>query len=75
MMRPSFTLMNIASNSASINDDATNFRMIQRVKIAQLSVMGYPYLGGEPRKKWPDARLVEFLEDAFGWIFNIMSDA
>ena len=59
---PSFTFMKSAPNSASASDDATNFKMVQRIKIAPLSVMGYPYLGDEPRKKWPDARLLVLLE-------------
>ena len=52
--------------------------MFQRVKNAQLSVMGSPYLGTEPRKKWNDVLLLDFLEerqDASEWMFNIMSDA
>ena len=31
MVRPSFTFMKIAPNSASAADDATNFRIVQRV--------------------------------------------
>ena len=58
MVRSSFVLMNSAPNSASESDDATNFRMVQRVKNAPLSVMGSPSLGVEPRKKLPDARLL-----------------
>ena len=42
---PSLTFMNSAPNSASATDDAKNFRMVQRVKIAPLNGMGYPYLG------------------------------
>ena len=60
LVRPSFTFMKSAPNSASAANDATNFKMVQRVKIAQLSVMGSPYLGNEPRKKLLDARLLEF---------------
>ena len=57
MMRPSFTLMNIAPNSSSATDDETNFKMVQRIIIAPLSVMVSPSLGIEPRKKWTDAQL------------------
>ena len=62
-MRPSFTFMNRLPNSASSADDATNFKMVQRVKIAPLNVMVSPSLGTEPRKKWPDARILAFLEE------------
>ena len=64
MMRPSFTFMKIAPNSASAADDATNFKMVRRVKISPLSVMGSASLGTEPRKKWPYARLLAFLEES-----------
>ena len=63
MVHPSFTFMKSAPNSASAADDATNFRIVQRVKIALLSVMGSPSLGNETRKKWPDARFIEFFSD------------
>ena len=63
MVHPYFTFMKSASNSDSAADDVTNFKMVQRVKIAPLSVMGYPSLGTEPRKKWTDERLLEFLEE------------
>ena len=58
MVRPSFKFMNIAPNSASGADDATNFKIVQNVKIAPLNVMG-----SEPRKKLPDARLLAFFVD------------
>ena len=61
MAHHSFTLINIAPNSASPTDDATNFKMVQKVKISLLTVMGSLYLGTEPRKKWTDARLLQFL--------------
>ena len=63
MVRTYLTLMKIAPNFGSTTDDVTNFKMVQRVKIAPLSVMGYPSLGTEPRKKWTDERLLEFLEE------------
>ena len=61
IVHPYFKFMNSAPNSASAADDATNFKMVQRVKIALLIVMGSPSLGTEPRKKWTDARLLQFL--------------
>ena len=60
MVCTSFTFMKIAPNSSSTAEDATNFKIVQGAKIAPLSVMGYPYFGTELRKKWPDARLLEF---------------
>ena len=63
MMRPYLKLMKIAPNSASAVEDATNFKIVQRVKFAPLSVIGYPYLGTESSKKWPDARLLTFFAD------------
>ena len=54
MVHTYFTLMNIAPNSASAANDAINFKMVQRVKIVLLSVMGSPSLGTELREKWPD---------------------
>ena len=45
MVHPSFTFMKSAPNSASAIDDATHFNIVQRVKIAPLSVMGSPSLG------------------------------
>ena len=63
IMHPSFTLMKRAPKSASAADDATNFKMVQRTKFWPLSVLGYPSLGNKPRNKWPDAHLLEFLEE------------
>ena len=63
MLLYSFTFMNSAPNSTSADDDAKFFKMLQSVKIAPLSVMGSPSLGNEPRKKWPDARLLEFFAE------------
>ena len=77
MVSPSFAFMKGAPNSASADDDVTNFKSVQRVKCSPLSVMGYPYLGTEPRKKFPDARLLEFFadrQDMSEWVFNTMSD-
>ena len=45
MVRPYFTFMNSAPNSASSADYATNFKIVQRVKIAPLNGMGYSSLG------------------------------
>ena len=78
MVSPYFAFMNSAPNSASYGDNATHFKIVQRVKIAPLSVMGSPYLGTEPRKKWPDARLLALFADRYDaseWLFNTMSDA
>ena len=63
MVSPSFTFMKSAPNSASATYDATNFKIVQKVKIAPLSVMCSQYLGTEPRKKWPDAQLLAFFTD------------
>ena len=64
MVHTSFTFMNIALKYVSAADDATNFKMVQRVKIAPLSVMSSPSLGTEPRNKWPDGQLLEFFADS-----------
>ena len=77
-MLHSFKLTKGVPNSASAADDATHFEIVQRVKIAPLSVMSYPYLGNELRKKCPDAQLLAFFTDrwdASGWVFYTMSDA
>ena len=58
MVRPSFTFMNSSPNSAFAAYDATHFKIVQKVKIVPLSVMGYPYLETEPMNKLPDARLL-----------------
>ena len=63
MVHPSFTFMNIASNSASAADDATKFKMVQRVNFSPLSVMCSTSLENNTRKKWPDARLLLFLAE------------
>ena len=46
-MRPSFIFLKIAPNSVSSADDATSFKMVQRVKISPLGVMGSPYFETE----------------------------
>ena len=63
MMRPCFTSMKSAPNSDSAADYATHFKIVQRIKIAPFIMMGSPSLGIEPRKKWPDAQLLDFFED------------
>ena len=63
MVRPSFTFMDSAPKYASAADDATHFKIIQRVKIAPLSVMDSPSLGTKPRKEWPDVRLLALFAD------------
>ena len=78
LVRPSFTFMKRSPNSSYAADDATSFKIVHRVKIAPLSVMGSPYLGTTPRKKWPDAQLLAFFSDSWDdseWMFNTMSDA
>ena len=60
MVSPYFTSMDSAPNSASSADDTTHVKIVQRVKIALLSVMGSPSLVNEPRNEWPDARILEF---------------
>ena len=63
IVRPCFTLVKSAPNSASAAYDATNFEIVKRVKIGPFSVIGYPSLGTEPRKKYTDARLLELFVD------------
>ena len=60
MVSPYLKSMEIAPNYASSADDTTHVKIVQRVKIAPLSVMSYPSLVNEPRNKWPDAGLLEF---------------
>ena len=62
-MHPSLKFMKSVPNYASTADDATYFKMVQRVKNAPLNVMGSPYLGTELNMKWPDARLLAFLTE------------
>ena len=78
MVSPSFTFINSTPNSVYAADDATNFKIVKRVKISPVGVMGSPSLGNEPSKKWPDVLLLVFFVD--GWyasecMFNTMSDA
>ena len=78
MVRPYFKFTKSAPNYDSAAEDATKFKMLQRVKIAPLSVMGSPSLGTERRKKCTDARLLAFFADmqnASERMFNIMSYA
>ena len=63
MMLTYLKFMKSAPKSASAADDSTNFKMVQRVKIVLLSVMGSPYFGTEPRNKWPDAQLLAFFAE------------
>ena len=78
MVSPSFTLKKSAPNSASAVDYDTHFKIVQRVKISPLSVMGSPSLETESRKKCPDAQLfASFADrwDASECLFNNISDA
>ena len=63
IVRPSYKFMKSAPKYASADDDTTHFNIVKRVNIEPLSVMGYPYLGTEPREKWPDAQLLAFFAD------------
>ena len=63
MVRPYFKFTKSAPNYASAAEDATKFKMLQRVKIAPLGVMGSPSLGNEPRKKCPDTLLLVFFAE------------
>ena len=54
----SFAFKNIAPNSASAADAATNLRIMQSVRIGPFRRMGQSSSGSQPRKKWPDARLL-----------------
>ena len=56
----SFAFKNIAPNSASATDAATNLRIVQTVRIGPFRQMGRLSSGCQPRKKWPAARLLEF---------------
>ena len=64
MVRLFFTFMKSSPNYAFAADDATNFKIVQRVKIALLSMMSSPYLETELRNKWPDAQILEFFADS-----------
>ena len=57
MVHPYLKFIKSSPNSASAADYAKTFKIVQRVNIAPLSVMGYPHLGYEPRNKWPDSLL------------------
>ena len=54
----SFAFKNIAPNSASAADAATNLRIVQSVRIGPFRRMGRLSSGSQPRKKWPAARLL-----------------
>ena len=54
------------------------FKIVRKVKIAPLSVIGSPSLRTELSNKCPNAQLLAFFAgrwDAPEWIFNIMSGA
>ena len=77
MIFASFAFKNIAPNSASAADAATNLRIVQSVRIGPFRRMGRLSSGCQPRKKWPAARLLAFFAeryDASECTFNIMSD-
>ena len=73
----SFAFKNIAPNSASAADAATNLRIVQSVRIGPFRRMGRLYSGCQPRKKWPAARLLAFFAERYDTserTFKIMSD-
>ena len=53
-------LRNKAPNSASDEEDATNFRTEHSEYMSPLSVMGLFFSGIEPKKKFPPAQLCAF---------------
>ena len=74
----SLALRKRAPSSASAADAATNRRMVHKMAMAPLSLMGLPSRGMLPKKKYPDALLFESFElryDASEWTFKIMSEA
>ena len=62
---PSLQFKNNAPSSASAAEDASNFRIVQRVKSASLRRIGSPSFGSYPRKKWPHARLRALVSDRY----------
>ena len=77
MIFASFAFNNIAPNSASAADAATNLRILQSVRIGPFRRMGCLSSGSQPRKKWPAARLLESFAESYNvseCTFNIMSD-
>jgi hypothetical protein len=56
----SLAFRNKAPNSASAAEDATNFRTEQSEWMGPLSLMGVLFLGRDPKKKCPPARLQAF---------------
>ena len=73
----SFAFKNIAPNSASATDAATNLRIVQRVRIGPFRRMGRLSSGCQLRKKWPAARLLAFFAERYGaleFTFETMSD-
>ncbi len=75
---PSLQLRNRAPSSALAADATTKQSMVHSVKNGPLNLMGSPSFGSHPKKKWPHARLWEFVSeryDASECMFNTMSDA
>ena len=60
MVFASFAFKNIAPNSASAADAATNLRIFQSVRIGPFRRMGRLSSGCQSGKKWPAARLLAF---------------
>ena len=58
MIFASFAFKNIAPNSASAADAATNLRIVQSVRIGPFRRMGQSSSDSQPRKKWPAAQLL-----------------
>ncbi len=75
---PSWQFRNSAPSSASAADATTNCNIEYSVWKAPFNLMGSPFLGNEPMKKWPHAllRALGLLKyDASEWMFITMSDA
>ena len=66
------------SSASAAADAATNRKMVHKIAMALLSLMGCPSLGMLPKKKYLDALLFESFElryGAFKWTFKIMLEA
>ena len=77
MIFASFAFKNIAPNSDSAADAATNLRIVQCVSIGPFRRMGHLSSGCQPRKKCLAARLLAILAERYNALectFNIMSD-
>ena len=74
MLFASFAFKNIAPNSGSAADAATNLRIVHSVRIVPFSRMGPLSSGSQPRKKWPAAKLLaSFAESKTHWSERLIS--